>query len=135
MKDAPMTARFALLACVFFLFGSAGRSQEKEKDVYGTFQSIDVEKGTITVTLPPNNKAQTYNFSKRDIPIRHPLGKALKFADLQPKGRLNLKLNAVEDVVSMRDESDCDWGVVVSVDPDKDEFQCALGSPPPRLST
>ncbi len=127
MKDAAMAARFALLVSVFFLSVAVGRSQEKEKDVCGTLQSIDVDKGTITVTLPPYNKPQTYNFSRREIPIHHPLGQALKFEDLRPKSRLNLRLNTIEDVVSMRDDSDYEWGTVLAVDPDKKEFLARCG--------
>lgn len=117
MKIAPF-----VLAVLFPLQGWA-----QEKIYYGSLKSIDAANGTITIQPRELNQPKTLNLFKKDLPITDVYGQKLKLEDLKVKSRLALTTKD-DDVLSICDESNYEWGVTIGYDLDKKEYVARFGN-------
>jgi hypothetical protein len=101
------------------LAGVCGARAQNTHDVRGYVQELDATKGSITLTVISQGKivgVKTFSLPK-DIPVVNLAGQTLKLSDVQPEGLATLKLNVLEDVVSVLAPLPSVRGSLIAVDP------------------
>ncbi len=92
-----------------------GVTHAQEKHQFGTVNSLDVENGTLTVRQMPKLKEKTFNLLNRELPVTHSLGHKLRLEDIRKNDRVAFELSDGEDIVAIRVDTDCEWGLLEEI--------------------
>lgn len=83
----------------------------------GTIAAIDAATGSLRLTHYSMMKPRELSLARADLPVTDALGKPLKLTDLGPRQRVVVQLGPDGDVIAIRREDPCRWGLVVAVEP------------------